>query len=205
MQRAFPGVLALLAFSGCVKDEPIKAPFHDDFERAEVGANYRNTGAGYQLVSGKLNIRGARNRPLWLKKKLPRDAVIEVKVMSRSPEGDIKVEAWGDGQSYATTDSYLATSYVFIMGGWGNSISALCRLDEHGGDRKTRSDARVEMGRTYHFKIQRKGRLVEWFVDEKPFLSFDDPQPLEGDKHSYFGFNNWESDLYFDDLKIRPL
>ena len=198
-------LIVVLGLTGCPKEEVIKAPFGDDFERSEVGANYFSTGGNYHVVSGKLNIQGARNHPLWLKKRLPRDAVIEVKVMSRSPEGDIKVEAWGDGQSYATTDSYLATSYVFILGGWGNSTSALCRLDEHGGDRKTRGDQRVEPGRTYQFKIQRKGKLVEWFVDGKPFLSFNDDSPLEGDHHSFFAFNNWESDLYFDDLKISPL
>ena len=198
-------LLAVVCLAGCPKDELITAPFGEDFERSEVGANYYNTGGEYRLISGKLNIQGAKNHPLWLKKRLPRDAVIEVKVMSRSPEGDIKIEAWGDGQSYAVSDSYLATSYVFVFGGWGNSISALCRLDEHGGDRKTRTDQKVEAGRTYRFKIQRKGKLVEWFIDGKPFLNFDDPMPLEGDKHSYFGFNNWQSDLYFDDLKITPL
>jgi len=194
-----------LLLGGCLKDDVITTPFADDFERPEVGSNYFDTGAPYQMVGGKLNIKGARNHPLWLKKKLPRNAVIELNVVSKSPEGDIKVEAWGDGQSYATTDSYTATSYVFILGGWGNSTSALCRLDEHGGDRKTRADFKVEMGRSYRWKIQRKGNLVEWFVDGKPFLSFDDPAPLEGDRHSYFGFNNWQSDLYFDDLKISPL
>jgi hypothetical protein len=198
-------LVVVLGLAGCTKDEVITTPFSDDFERSEVGANYLNTGASYGIVSGKLHIQGATNHPLWLKKRLPHDAVIEVKVTSRSAEGDIKLEAWGDGESYATTDSYLATSYVFVFGGWGNSISALCRLDEHGGDRKTRSDVKVEMNRTYQFKIQRKGKLVEWFVDGKPFLSFDDPNPLEGDKHSYFGFNNWRSDLSFDDLKISPL
>jgi len=202
---------ALLLFTlvvllgGCPKDEVIKSPFSDDFERTEIGSNYFNTGASYQIVSGRLNIKGARNHPLWLKARLPRDAVIEFNASSRSPEGDIKVEAWGDGQSYATADSYVATSYVFILGGWGNSTAALCRLDEHGGDRKERRDVKVEMGRSYSWKIQRKGNKVEWFLDGKPFLAYDDASPLEGDKHSYFGFNNWESDLYFDGLKITPL
>jgi hypothetical protein len=203
--RTIAFTLLPLALAGCPREEPITSPWSDSFDRPEVGANYVNTGASYQLLSGVLNIKGARNKPLWLKKKLPRDALIELTVMSRSPEGDIKVEAWGDGQSFATTDSYTATSYVFIFGGWGNSISAICRLDEHGADRKTRSDVKVEMGRSYQWKIKRKGKLVEWSVDGKPFLSFDDPQPLEGDKHSYFAFNDWDADLYFDNLKITPL
>jgi hypothetical protein len=199
--------LIFLLAGGCPpKEEPIKSPFTDNFERAELGSNYLNTGGPYQIVNGKLNIKGAYNHPLWLKKKLPRDAVIELDVMSKTPDGDIKVEAWGDGQSYATTrGAYLATSYVFIFGGWGNSVSALCRMDEHADDRKSRSDLKVQPNRTYHFKIQRKGRKVEWFVDGKPFLSLDDSAPLEGDNHAYLGFNNWQSDLYFDNLRISPL
>jgi hypothetical protein len=196
---------SLLLLSGCPKEEPINTPFADPFDRFELGSDYFNTGGPYQIADGKLNIKGARNHPLWLKKKLPRNAVIELSVTSKSPEGDIKVEAWGDGQSYATTDAYTATSYVFIFGGWGNAISALCRLNEHGGDRKERRDVKVEPGRSYRWKIQRKGNKVEWFIDGKPFLSLDDPQPLQGEDHAYFGFNNWESDLSFDNLKISPL
>jgi hypothetical protein len=197
----------LLAATGCVKkDEQIKAPFTDDFARVELGSNYLNTGGPYQIVSGKLNVKGAHNHPLWLKKRLPRDAEIELDVVSKSAVGDIKVEAWGDGQSHATSKgAYLATSYVFIFGGWGNSVSALCRMDEHADDRKTRNDVKVEPNRSYHFKIRRKGKKVEWFIDGKPFLSMDDPHPLEGDRHAYFGFNNWQSDLSFDNLKIKPL
>ena len=37
-----------------------------------------------------------------------------------------------------------------------------------------------------------------------PFLSYDDPQPLEGKGHEYFAFDNWDSDLWFDNLSISP-
>ena len=57
--------------------------------------------------------------------------------------GDLKVEVWGDGRSYATSASYTATGYVFIFGGWHNQISAIARMNEHGQDRKTRNDVRV--------------------------------------------------------------
>jgi hypothetical protein len=194
------------ALVGCTKTDPIKSPFTDDFERAELGSNYRNTGGPYTIVDGELRVSGAFNKPLWLKKQLPRNAVIEFDVRSDSPEGDIKVEAWGDGESFATTKgAYLATSYVFILGGWGNAVSALARLDEHGKDRKERRDLRVEPGKTYHFKIRRAGALVQWFIDGKQFLSLNDTAALEGANHAYFGFNNWKSKLAFDNLRIAPL
>lgn len=195
----------LLLAAGCPKEEIIKTPFNDSFERTEMGTNYFNTGASYQITNGQLNIKGAHNHPLWLKKKLPPNAIIEFQATSKSPEGDIKVEAWGDGESYATSDAYLATSYVFILGGWHNRVSTICRMDEHAPDRKERSDFKVEPGRTYQWKIKRQGSKVEWYIDGKLFLSMDDPQPLQGDRHAYFGFNNWETDLYFDNLKITPL
>lgn len=199
-------LLAVPLLAGCPKDEVITAPFSEDFERQELGSRYYNTGGPYQLMGGKLKIKGAYNHPLWLKKRLPRDAEISFEVTSNSKDGDIKVEAWGDGQTFARTrGAYTASSYVFIFGGWGNSASALCRMDEHADNRKTRTDIKVVKGQTYKFKIRRKGNKVEWFVDGDAFLEMDDPNPLEGEGHSYFGFNNWESDLTFDNLIITPL
>ena len=40
---------------------------------------------------------------------------------------------------------------------------------------------------------------------DDPFLVFDDPSPLADQGHEYFGFNNWESDTWFDNLVITPL
>jgi hypothetical protein len=201
-----PLAMGALLAAGCTKAKPITEPFSDTFERQEVGEQYSNTGGPYAIQDGKLRVKGAYNHPLWLRSALPRDAVIEVDVTSKTPDGDIKLEAWGDGQSHATSKgAYLATSYVFIFGGWNNQISALCRMDEHAADREERKDVKVEPGRTYHWKIKRKGNKVEWFIDGEPFLSMDDPAPLEGSRHRYLGFNNWQSEVLFDNLKITPL
>ena len=202
-----PLTLALLAITAasCIRDDAITKPFSDEFSREEIGGDYHNTGAPYRIRAGSLNVSRAYNHPLWLSKRLPDNATIEFDVTSHSNAGDIKVEAWGDGRSHATTrGAYLATSYVFIFGGWGNSVSALCRMDEHAPDRKTRKDRRVERGRRYHFRIERSGGNIRWSIDGEPFLALDDPNPLKGDRHAYFGFNNWESEVSFDNLRIRP-
>jgi len=204
-QPAWVVLLALTA-PACAKRNPIKRPFEDTFDRSQIGANYHNTGGPYQIADGKLNVQDAYNKPLWLKRELPRDAVVEVDVMSKTPDGDIKLELWGDGESFATTKgAYLASSYVFIFGGWSNSISVLARLDEHGHDRKERHDIKVKVGQRYHFKIRRKGPRIDWEIDGKPFLDMVDSAPLEGSHHAYLGFNDWQSDLYFDNLRITPL
>jgi hypothetical protein len=210
MRASMFGILALSALSALsslsacsIERRPPGGPFADDFERASLGDAWKVTGGSYRIVNGELVIDHAYNHPLWLSKAIPRDAVIELDAWSNSDAGDIKIEIWGDGKSYATTTSYTATSYVFIFGGWHNQLSAIARMNEHGDDRKTRGDLKVERGRKYHFRFARKDGHLDWQVDGKPFLQFDDPKPLDGPDHAYLGFNDWEAELHFDNLKIN--
>jgi hypothetical protein len=179
--------------------------FRDDFERSTLGDVWQNTGGPYEIREGALHVRGARNKPLWLRRVLPRNARIEFDARSESPEGDIKVEAWGDGTSRATTESYTATSYVIIFGGWNNSHNIIARMDEHADDRAMGRSMRVEPGQTYRIRIERDGDNIEYFVDGTEVASMTDDEPLEGRGHDHFAFNNWQSDLWFDNLVIEPL
>jgi hypothetical protein len=203
-------VFLALALASCKQPDPppIGDEFTDDFARDAIGGNYVATADVYRLKDGRLNVSKGYNHPLWLRKKLPPDAVVELDVSSMSPEGDIKLELYGDGETYARDrGAYTASGYVFIMGGWGNSKSQIARGDEHGGDVKSRSEPRVERGKTYHWKIVRQGGHIDWFVDDltTPFLTYDDNRPFTGPGHEYLGFNNWESDLWFDNLVVRKL
>ncbi len=184
----------------------ISAPWQDGFKRSELGADYLATSKHYRIDKGALNARGAHNHPLWLRKKLPRNVVIEFDTWSNSAAGDIKVEVFGDGRSHATTrGAYTATGYVFIFGGWNNSKSLIARKDEHGGNMAVdKTKRKVVPRKRYHWKIVRKDKHIDWYIDDKVFLSYDDAKPLEGPGHEYFGFNNWESDLWFDNLMISP-
>lgn len=200
-------IAAGLALIGCrAKGPTIDAPFHDNFERPELGADWNATGPGYRLAEGKLTVSQAHNHPAWLRRRLPTDAVIDLDVLSRSPAGDIKVELYGDGQSFdPDKGTYTSTGYVLIFGGWNNTLSVICRQEEHGGGRKAeRQDVQVEPGRSYHFTIRRLGGALDWAVDGRPFLAWTDPEPLTGTGHEYLGVNDWEADVSFDNLAIRP-
>ena len=183
-----------------------KKVFEDHFDRAAIGADWLDTSSGrFTIVDGRLRVQGARNKPLWLKRKLPRDARVEFTARSESPAVDIKVELFGDGRSFARKASYTATSYVVILGGWNNSRSIIARMDEHGDDRKVRTSPEGKQGREYKFSITRKGNLLSWLLDGEPFLEMDDPEPLSGAGHEHFAFNNWASEVFFDDFVVYEL
>jgi hypothetical protein len=181
----------------------VAGPRHEErFERAALGDEWFTTGMHWRVAGGELWAPGARNNPLWLRLALPRDVAVEFHARSETGGGDrggdIKFEIFGDGRNHAS-------GYVCIFGGWGNRLSAIARLDEHGPDRQERSDVRVEPGRRYHMRVERQGGTLRWFVDRELFLEYDDPRPLAGPGHDRFGFSGWTSDVFFDDLLVEPL
>jgi hypothetical protein len=205
MRRA---CLAVLALAACKQPDPppVGDAWKDDFERATVGSDYRATAEVYRIKDGALNVSNGFNHPLWLRKKLPENAIIEVDCWSKSPAGDLKLEIWGDGESYAEDrGAYTSSGYVFIFGGWSNSKSEIARGNEHGTDVVARNQPKVELGRRYHWKIVRKGGHIDWFIDDlaTPFLSYDDKRPYTGAGHEYLAFDDWEADVWFDNLSIR--
>jgi hypothetical protein len=195
---------------------PITSPFEDAFDRDELGPNYNALSPAWKIHAGRLCARGARNKGVWLLRKIPQNARIEFDGVAESVEGDVKAELWGDGVSGATGTSYTnATSYLAILGGWKNTKHVLARMNEHADDRleldiEPGSDderARpVESGQPYHFKVERAdGKTVEWSVNGLVYFRLTDDEPLTGAGHEYLGFNDWDLPVCFDNVKVTPL
>ena len=195
---------------------PIIVPFEDGFDRAELGPDWFALSPAWKITAGRLCVRGARNRGIWLARKLPVNARIEFDAYAEAADGDLKVEVWGDGVSGATGTSYSnATSYLLILGGWKNTKHVLARLDEHGEDRLEidvepgADDERarpVEAGQPYRFKIEREdGKTLTWSVNGQDYFELTDPDPLAGLGHEHLGFNDWDAPVCFDNLKVTPL
>jgi hypothetical protein len=186
---------------------PMPGPFSDDFERSALGSDWLATDpSAVRVANGTLTVERAHNHPVWLRRPIPEDAVIEFDAWTDSPDGDIKVEAWGDGRSAhagAPEAAYEASGYVFVFGGWRNTKSILARQEEHAPGVASRAAPRVEAGRRYHWEIRRTGSEITWSIDGAPFLKLNDAAPLRGPSHAYFAFSGWESPVHFDNLRIR--
>lgn len=173
--------------------------FEDAFEGSAIGPDWRAQGGAWSIESGWLAVAEARNDALWLQRALPERVRIEFDAKSLSDDGDLKFEVFGDGLNHQS-------GYVAIFGGWRNSLNIIARLDEHGDDRLVGQDGvRVTRDQVYRMALVRTDARVRWFVDGQPFLTFDDPEPLVGESHDHFGFNDWSVPLRFDNVRVFDL
>jgi len=197
-------------------DSPLTTPWKDDFSRSSLGPDWRATSTAWKLDAGWVCAKSARNHPLWLKRRLPQNARIEFTAVSRSSDGDLKAEAWGDGYSAAVSASYeQASSYIFILGGWTNRFHVLARRNEHARDRLSiavDSGSRDPRARPvvaqmpYRFRLERTdGKTIRVWVNGTEMFTMSDPDPMSGPGHDHFAFNEWESPTCFDDLVVTPL
>jgi hypothetical protein len=199
---------------------------------AVVETDFWSTGGMWRTVGGELLSPGVKNNPLWLKAKLPENVAVEFDVKSTSPEGDIKCEIFGDGSDHASGYVLIhggwnnSLSIIARLDEHGGSLAAL--QAEAGRIQRERNlpDAdlvktgvfrentrmRVEanpfpvtIGKSEHWRVQRTGSLLVWFIDGREFMRFDDPMPLKGKGHDRFGFSSWEAQLYFDNLTVTAL
>jgi len=209
--------LALMLFVGCEKYPRVQpqpplpenagftggtAFFEEDFsgnlDRFETQSK------NWKIVDGALYTgdRKNENAGLWIKSlRLPQNVRIEfearsVKGNNKLFQGDIKCEFGGELNEHTS-------GYIVILGGWENSTSIIARQDEHNdGPIAVDKTQRVEEGQTYKFAVVRMENEIRWYLDGKLFLKATEKQILTGGS---FGFNNWNSRVYFDNLKIFAL
>lgn len=186
---------------GCKRYDPpvVEIPYEDDFDRGELGKAWLPTGGQWMIDKGTVYTTGANNAPLFLKARLPDDVVVEVDVTSETAEVDAKIELMTDGRTHQS-------GYIFILGGWAQKgpKSVIARLDEHSDDRKVKTPIGVVGRRTYHWRIEKEGGDLRWYIDGRLYMSYSDSSPLQGPGHDRFAFSNWQNELRFDNLKIWP-
>jgi len=179
-----------------------KLVFEDDFEKGL--SSWSPEGKNWKVVDGRLYTGDTANdnNGVWLNAaSLPPNVRVEftaTSVKGNNPafEGDIKCEFGGETKEHAA-------GYIIIFGGWKNTLSSIAKKDEHGDGRlAVEATRKVEEGRTYAFAVVRLGNQIMWYLDGDLFLSTRDEEPLAG---AAFGFNNWNSRVYFDNVRVFAL
>ncbi len=169
--------------------------FSDNFNRKSLGPHWKSPRPGaWQIKGNRLFVTKAHNHGLWLDHLLPPRARVEFDSQAASDDVDMKCEIFAAKPLHET-------GYIVILGGWHNQLSIIARLDEHGKDRLA-TDRVGKKGKVYHWAIVRTGSTLKWYLDGKLFMKYPDKHPLQG---LYFGFNDWEAPVYFDNLKIYRL
>lgn len=154
------------------------------------------TATNGELVAKRVNVYDDRNKGVWLNTKLPAKVRIEFESRSLGKDGDTKCEI------FATEQTHEA-GYSLIFGGWTNTINTICRLGEHEPKRVVQvPHQRVERAKRYKWTIVRNDNAVRWYIDGKFMIAYDDVSPVKG---QWFGFNNWLSDIRFDNFKVWRL
>lgn len=179
-----------------------KLVFSDDFERAELGPDWQHLQPGeWQIENGWLKanqvpVYDDRNKGVWLLRELPEKTRVEFKARAIDERGDTKCEI------FARTPSHEA-GYSLILGGWNNTINTIARLGEHEPNRVVQQPHQpVETDHTYAWTIVRTDNVVRWYIDGKFMIAYDDRDPVKG---RYFGFNNWLTKVFFDEVRVWAL
>ena len=175
--------------------------FEDDFERESLGDHWTTKDHVWGIVGGAVHTADARNAGLWLDIELPErarisfDARSEPRTGGKPFEGDLKCEVFAERPEHQG-------GYILINGGWNNQLDVIARKDEHGADRKAQPAAPVEPSRIYRWTIVRDGAAIDWYRDDQRLMRYEDPEPVKG---HFFGFNDWEANVFFDNLRVYAL
>jgi len=185
--------------------------FQDTFDRAELGSRWKAATKDWRIEGGWVHSEHPKNKGLWLLQELPPNTRVEFDVRSeplangKPFPGDTKCEIFA-------TEPHHQGGYILINGGWHNQLDVIARLDEHGKDRKSQAARPVEPSRVYHWAVVRlmappdaetsRRGTIWWFRDGALFMTYEDPAPVDG---RYFGFNNWETNVFYDNLKVFKL
>ena len=190
-----------------------KQTFQDGFDRTHAGERWTLETPEWRIEEGELVNRKADNAGAWLLEQLP-EGNVRVEFDVRSMPFAEKAQAGGKRDAFPgdlkceafNMEPKHQTGYIFIFGGWNNRVNRIARLEEHGnGPGAAVADGPVrpvEPGHTYRMKVVRVGATVGYYADDQYLTHFTDSSPIKG---RYFGFNNWRSDLHFDNLAVFDL
>jgi hypothetical protein len=162
---------------------------------------------------------------VWLNKEFSGDLAIEVDVRVLKSNGDknninlffnfsdpsgkplIKTKMSRADGLYSKYHSSTLNGYIITYLANGNPDVARFRFRDCPGFNLIKENNGYEnrKDKTYHLKIVKRGKHVQFFVDGKVYLDVIDNIFNLEHKKGFFGFRTWKTELWWDNLKIYQL
>lgn len=191
-----PGVLlslVLYLLRGGWSEEGWVLAYEDDFERAELGSEYRTMGGTWEIDYGGL--RGGGPGPVSV-------------ALTQRFEGDVRVELDATilaGSWKREIALWLLSNHLPGSSGYYLSLGADHEVVEIERNDVEMSMARVpaiEAGRQYHIRVTRSGSRLEIEADGKLLTAFDDPIALNPTRVSVVKLATYDGIMRVDNLRI---
>jgi len=167
--------------------------FSDDFERTEIGADWKSIAGNWKIVNGALvaNHPEKRSGKLYITRDFPGAQRLEYDASTDEP-GDLSAVLGADDIGR------WETGYFFGFGSnWNLSSKLLVR-----GPEKAIYFAPVIAGKVHRVVCQRDGDLLTHIADGKVVMTYRDPKPLTGEGHQRISLYTFGGTSKIDHVKV---
>jgi len=176
--------------------ESWREDFHDNFDRASLGADWEVVSGSWEIQDGKLIAKDNRNDNVLLLTR-PMSALQRIEFVAASvPPGweqDPQAKA-GDASNLAARLHASAakplSGYTLQFGTQFNSANVVRRTRETVLTDATAARIQIEPGRFYKIVAEFDGKHVRMTVDEKTVLEYEETSPLLGPGHDRIGLSS---------------
>ena len=131
---------------------------------------------------------------IWNKRRFEGDFVLEYYA---APKMDAVAEAYAQrfrdlNATICADGKRLSSGYSFLIGGWRNKRTAILRGDRVVAETRsyTLPPQKVGHRQWFYVRIEKIGNRISLSVDDKHLLSYEDPDPLTGDRVALWTQNN---------------
>ena len=169
---------------------------------ARAGSDWRAAGGAWQVASrwqcdprwSFFSGVSKQDAVLWSKRVLRGDVTLEFAAgikMDNTRGGryeyasDINATICADGKD-------LTSGYSFMFGGWNNTCTRIMRGETSAAESKSSVIPNKQdiHRRWFYIKIRKRGSKLQYYVDNRLVLEFDDGKPLEGNRLAIWTHNN---------------
>jgi hypothetical protein len=167
--------------------------FSDDFQRTELGPDWKILNGAWSVENGCLVTAGGGK--LGIARKFPGLQKVTFEAVATPNPGVSDVSLFIHAQTGAKE---LSSGYFLQFGGNHNTSSGIVRKGRE--VRKARS--LIEPGKTHSVIAECLGNTVRLSVDGKVVATYVDPKPLLGADHEQIGFYVYEGIVKISRLKV---